>query len=128
VVFDLSHFGRSPTTVTHAGLLASGWRQPVRGLIRNRFVDKDGRPLPLSADNSTPEGAQPWDCLHDPARGRVVYGHNVWSLEEPRVNNDCYGIDTGACFGGRLTGYIEDLATGAVEFVQVQARKAYSER
>jgi hypothetical protein len=44
----------------------------------------------------------------------IVYGHEVHSLTDIRVDKfddqtACYGIDTGACFGGRLSAiYFED--------------------
>lgn len=57
----------------------------------------------------------------------VVYGHNVHSLNDPLIekisDNEtvCYGIDTGCCFGGRLTAMILENK----EIVQVQAKKVY---
>lgn len=56
----------------------------------------------------------------------VVYGHNVHSYTEPFIETVapgviCYGIDTGCCFGGRLTALIWETK----EIVQVQAKKAY---
>jgi bis(5'-nucleosyl)-tetraphosphatase (symmetrical) len=56
----------------------------------------------------------------------IIYGHNVYSYEEPRIDKFddgtiCYGIDTGCCFGGRLSAMI--VETG--EIVQVQAKKEY---
>lgn len=56
----------------------------------------------------------------------VVYGHNVHSFENPQIEEvapgvTCYGIDTGCCFGGKLTALI--LETKQV--VQIPARKTY---
>jgi bis(5'-nucleosyl)-tetraphosphatase (symmetrical) len=56
----------------------------------------------------------------------VVYGHNVHSLENPLIEEvapgvTCYGLDTGCCFGGRLTALILDTK----EIVQVQSKKTY---
>jgi hypothetical protein len=55
----------------------------------------------------------------------VIYGHNVSSLTDIRCVNDCWGIDTGCCFGGRLSAYVETLGTPGVEILQVQAKKKY---
>ena len=59
----------------------------------------------------------------------VVYGHNVYSLTDPNVeqlypNVMCYGIDTGCCFGGRLSCLILETK----EIVQVQAKQIYYKR
>jgi hypothetical protein len=56
----------------------------------------------------------------------VVYGHNVHSMESPLIEEVnpgvfCYGIDTGCCFGGKLSALILDTK----EIVQVQAKQTY---
>lgn len=56
----------------------------------------------------------------------VVYGHNVCSLDEPLIEEfhpgvKCYGLDTGCCFGGRLSALV--LETG--EIFQVKAKETY---
>ena len=58
----------------------------------------------------------------------VVYGHAVHSLKSPRVDRpvpgvECWGIDTGCCFGGRLTA----LCIETREIVQVDAREKYAD-
>lgn len=56
----------------------------------------------------------------------VVYGHNVHSMTDPLIEEVspgvmCYGLDTGCCFGGRLTALILETK----EIVQVQAKETY---
>lgn len=56
----------------------------------------------------------------------VVYGHNVHSYSDPLIQEiypgvSCYGLDTGCCFGGRLTALILETK----EIVQVQAKRIY---
>lgn len=56
----------------------------------------------------------------------VVYGHNVHSCEYPLIEETspgvfCYGLDTGCCFGGKLTALILE----SKEIVQVAAKKIY---
>lgn len=57
----------------------------------------------------------------------VFYGHNVVEdletplIEEPQPGVKCYGLDTGCCFGGKLTAYV--LETN--EVFQVKAKDVY---
>ncbi|MBD2664888.1 metallophosphoesterase [Richelia sinica FACHB-800] len=51
----------------------------------------------------------------------VIFGHRVVGDEPKIIPGKVYGIDTGACHGGRLTG----LILPNFEFVQVQAPKDY---
>jgi bis(5'-nucleosyl)-tetraphosphatase (symmetrical) len=56
----------------------------------------------------------------------VIYGHNVYSKEDVRIDRfddgtACYGIDTGAVFGGRLSCIMWETK----EIVQVPAKKEY---
>ncbi|WP_456402983.1 metallophosphoesterase [Persephonella sp.] len=50
---------------------------------------------------------------------KIVYGHVVYN--DPYINNNCYGIDTGCVLGNKLTGYIpcED------RFIFIKAEKRY---
>ena len=97
-------------------------------MIRLRWVDKDGEFVPLEDDTSPdgPPGSVPWMAVYDGSHN-VIYGHAVHSYTTPRIHERpqgvrTYGIDTGCCFGGRLTALI--LNRGQVEFAQVQARQA----
>ncbi len=144
--------GKNPRIFTHAGLIApppgKAWErslmQPMSGLIRNRYLRRR-RPHGACGQQVVDLGWEPAPCVRGP-RGemlqppgsinwdeiwtgpRVIYGHAVHDLAAPRVNNDCYGVDTGCCFGGRLTAYQEDLRTGEVTFVQVDAQQTYCSR
>lgn len=50
---------------------------------------------------------------------KIVYGHVV--QDEVYVNNLCYGIDTGAVLGNKLTAYCPQTE----EFIQVNSKRAY---
>lgn len=61
-----------------------------------------------------------------PFETNIIYGHNVHSLEDVRIdkfnnNTACYGLDTGVCFGGKLSAIIWETK----EIVQVPSRKIY---
>lgn len=127
--FDLP---RLPRLITHAGLIEGKvWRQANKALIRNRYIDRTTlHPVKYDIVGTQfvqPPGSVIWDELWPANGARVVYGHIVHGLEKVRVNNNCYGIDTGCCFGGALTIYIEELSTGMVSFKQVKASKTYFE-
>ena len=56
----------------------------------------------------------------------VVYGHNVCGLDQPLIEEVkpgvfCYGLDTGCCFGGKLT----VLVLETKEIFQVQSKEVY---
>lgn len=96
-------------------------------LLRCRWVDAvTGNMRSLTKDFGAPEGSVFWaERWLGPQH--VVYGHAVHSKEAPRVDRkegvECWGIDTGCCFGGRLTAMV--LETRAV--VQVSARAKYAD-
>lgn len=123
--------GFTSRIMTHAGIIAGlEYRQPTSGLIRNRYVlqHADGvwKPVGLGPDLTQPGGSRLWDEFWN-RQDRVIYGHIVHSLTSPRVHNNCYGIDTGCCFGGRLTAYVEDRTrVDDGVFVYVDAKKAYA--
>ena len=52
-----------------------------------------------------------------------MYGHHVHGLETPHRDEHAIGIDTGCCFGGRLTAFVIDSG----EVVQVAARRKYAD-
>jgi bis(5'-nucleosyl)-tetraphosphatase (symmetrical) len=92
-------------------------------MLRLRHVDALGRMVSLGQEGPT---TSPWATRWQGPES-VVYGHDVHDLEHPRVDHpregvSCYGIDTGCCFGGRLTA----LVLPTREFVQVVARRPYA--
>lgn len=118
--------------VVHAGFepgVSLDHQKPDK-VVRVRYVDpvtgtmvpyKDGT---LEQPPNTVYWTERWN-----GPGNVVYGHAVHSKESPRIDFSergwtCFGIDTGCCFGGRLTGMLlKDDETH--EFVQVQAKREY---
>lgn len=102
-------------------------RQKKHDLLRLRFVNERGTMARVLTERDAGEGIDPW-----PVRWRgpqsVVYGHMVWDLAAPRIDQPapgvhCYGIDTGCCFGGHLTA----LVLPERRLVQVRARATYAE-
>jgi calcineurin-like phosphoesterase family protein len=91
-------------------------------LQRTRWVDKDG----IAVKSKTQQkGTRFWtEAWEQPYS--IVYGHTF--TEEVRIDkhNECtlIGIETGVCWGLKLTGFLFDRG----EFVSVPACKEYSKR
>ncbi len=109
-------------------------------IMRVRFVDERGAAQALD-NHKQPANTVYWteqwlgpDSHH---KESLIYGHCVHSLKNPREDYSgevdpitCLGIDTGCCFGGRLTACFLKKGSGNYymhEYVQVQAKKVYYE-
>lgn len=107
--------------------------QKPQVLMRARWVDAETGKM-RAIDPEAPEVQQPkrsvfWTEVW-PGPENVIYGHHVASLEIPRFDVSvqgvtCLGLDTGACFGGYLTGCWFVGGQRAV-LVQVKARATYA--
>lgn len=118
------------TVIVHAGLrggipLAN---QSKDDLYYIRYMDSDKKFISLKKISRLGKEATDAHFWTENWYGpeSVVYGHNVHSYEDPLITEvapgvTCYGLDTGCCFGGRLTALILETK----EVVQVQAKKVY---
>lgn len=114
----------------HAGVIPScnPFKQKNRTYAHARFVDKDTyKMLSIDKDNGF---AQPSNSIHwsEAYEGSVdiVYGHDVKSLEEVQVRYNNKGartiaLDTGCCFGGKLSAMSFSSNTPKGEIIQVQS-------
>jgi bis(5'-nucleosyl)-tetraphosphatase (symmetrical) len=93
--------------------------QKVATLIRCRYVDRAGKPITSAAP--PPPNAEHW-AARWAGPERLVYGHHVHDLATPRHDPFALGIDTGCCFGGRLTAFLVESG----ELISVPARRAYA--
>ncbi len=136
---DINYIAQMPTSiklentiVVHAGLKPgiSLSNQSKDDLMYLRYTDKDKKFISLkkiSKFGKEATGAHFWtEFWYGPES--VVYGHNVHSFEEPLIEEVrpgvfCYGLDTGCCFGGKLTAMVLETK----EIVQVQAKRTYYE-
>lgn len=114
-----------PWVVVHGGFEPNRAIEEQKNavMLRVRHVDTGGRMVSLGHEGPA---TSPWATRWQGPES-VVYGHDVHDLEHPRIDHpvdsvSCYGIDTGCCFGGRLTA----LMLPSREIVQVQAKRAYA--
>ena len=115
--------------VVHGGFDATPIEtQKPSKMLRCRWIDAaTGKMKSLDMDGGAPPGTV-WWAERWAGPKNVVYGHAVHSLERPRVDRnaagaECWGIDTGCCFGGRLTALVLETR----EVLQVNARAKYAE-
>ena len=120
--------------VLHAGVVPGKHvsYQSREVLTMMRYMDKDDyRMMRLEMPGfRQPKDSVFWAELYD-GDVDIIFGHNVVGREDPQIWENalgakCYGIDTGCCFGGRLTACIlrpEDPF--AREIMQVQALAEY---
>lgn len=137
--FPTSNPNLQQWSAVHAGiqLNKSLWSQDKDKVIHIRYLDKTTHKIvPIGKDFQPPPNSIYWTELASVYRveSNVVYGHNIHSLTTPRnFKTDCgrhfVGIDTGCCYGGRLTAFVLNSGQETVDescFYQVQARQAYS--
>lgn len=134
---DVNYIARMPlyikiddTIIVHAGMRAhvSLANQHRDDLLYIRYMDSDSRFISLKKISKLgveATGAHFWTEFWKGPES-VVYGHNVHSYEEPLIQEVspgvmCYGLDTGCCFGGRLTAMILETK----EIIQVQAKREH---
>jgi bis(5'-nucleosyl)-tetraphosphatase (symmetrical) len=117
----------SNIVLMHAGVMGHHHplQQPKDAYVYCRYVDKGtGRMVNLGRNHQRPDNSLFWTDLYEYPLD-VVYGHQVVSLDKPRIvanDNDgtTYGIDTGACYGGRLTALVLET-DGQKNIVQVES-------
>lgn len=102
-------------------------------VCRVRYVDVYGKTVSPKQVGGEVPGAfywTEWKSGYWRAPKKVVYGHAVHDLETPRrdlrddIGGDFWGVDTGGCFGGRLTAWVK--TDGKVETASVPAKAKYA--
>jgi bis(5'-nucleosyl)-tetraphosphatase (symmetrical) len=134
---DIDYIGRMPlyikidnTIIVHAGLKPgiSISNQKKDDLLYLRYTDINGNFISLKQIlkyGKKKMNAHFWTEFWKGPES-VIYGHNVHSYIDPLIEKvsaeaTCYGIDTGCCFGGNLSGIILETK----EVVQVKAKQIY---
>ena len=96
----------------------------LRRFLRVRQVNAQGDMLALS---QTDQALGHWSAFYDGRVGHCYFGHDPQlGPPEPLRASQATGLDTGCCFGGRLTAAVIHQATGTREIVSVRAHRAYA--
>jgi serine/threonine protein phosphatase 1 len=126
VVIDIPSIRAS---IVHGGLFP-GMRMDERAigearadLIRLRYIRHIGNEWRRVAKGSETPDEVLWSEVWDGDR-TVLYGHTP--VEEPRVDRNAIGLDTGCVYGGSLTAAVYERGEWRTE--QVCARRAYARR
>lgn len=94
--------------------------------LRVRQVSPEGQMVPFG---DVVPGAVHWTSRYDGREGFCFFGHDP-QIEPPDVlrAEHAMGLDTGCCFGGRLTAAVisEGVAPSAAAIVSVTARSQYA--
>lgn len=125
---------QSNWVIVHAGLVPNvSLANQKRGTLTHiRYVDNNShKPVSLDENLNPPANSVYWTDVFA-QNYNVAYGHNVHNLMFPNVkHNKSYlvGIDTGCCFGGRLTAFVLPQQTNEPitqdNFVQIQSQKIH---
>lgn len=133
---DIQYISNMPTyleledvVIVHAGL-KPGIRiseQSKDDLLYLRYTDSDRKFISIKKVaklGKEETGARFWTEFGPFNKKYIIYGHKVW--DEPRIDkfddgSMCIGIDTGCCFGGKLTAFILE----SHEFISVSAKQIY---
>lgn len=139
----LPHYLRLPQlnlVVVHGGLLPGKTVEehlPTQ-VIYTRYLDRNSfKSVPFGPppDFAPPENSVFWTEIWDGPEN-VAFGHHVLSMEEvlhlnSKSDKTCYALDTGCCFGGKLSAAVWDLTKtdyDVPEIVSVKASAVYHAR
>ncbi len=119
------------TVVVHAGLRpgVTVEAQERRDMLRMRYLRRaTGEMWNMKSDELlTPDVAAFWTEVWTGPED-VIYGHHPSKSGTVRTENAgavCWGIDTGCCFGNKLTAWVREPG-GLVELASVPARAQYA--
>lgn len=134
VVVHAGFFPRYFVKEGAVGAVGPGWRREKgkraerqRRFLRVRRVNPEGEMIALGHEV---EGDPHWSDVYDGREGHVFFGHDPQlSPPEPLRGAHATGLDTGCCFGGRLTAAVLEAGADprAAAFVSVPARARYAE-
>mmetsp|Transcript_28065 Transcript_28065/g.53133 ORF Transcript_28065/g.53133 Transcript_28065/m.53133 type:complete len:261 (-) Transcript_28065:35-817(-) len=110
--------------IVHAGVVPKKRRiedNTEFDLTTLRLVTKDGTTA-VAKGSKDKSNAVNWTEVYGGSLGKIVYGHDA--KRGVQVKKDTVGLDSGCCYGGKLTAY--EVWSG--EIVSVEAEKVWCEK
>lgn len=125
------------TVVVHAGFRPGipVEQQDEDDMLRMRYLKSDKLTTPVVEAYWTEVWTGPEDVVygHSPSKtDAVLTAKPTWVGHDPETDRHargyvrCWGIDTGCCFGNKLTAWVREPG-GSVELVSVRARAQYAD-
>lgn len=124
-----THGDNREYVVVHGGLEPyRAFDKQSRQVIRIRYCNEEtGKFKGSDYPGHQPDGTKYWSELWKGPES-VLYGHAVWGeiRHDKHGGYACFGIDTGCCFGGKLTAALFEPGTDTIAFPAVRAKEKYA--
>jgi serine/threonine protein phosphatase 1 len=90
-------------------------------ITKTRYLNPEGKFVGLGEEK---ESDKFWAETYNGAYGKIIFGHQPFLQEQPKIFPNAIGIDTACVFGGWLTAMVVEGHN--VEFKQVKSLMVYS--
>ena len=91
-------------------------------ITKTRFLNPEGKFVSLGEEK---EADRFWAETYDGRFGKLIFGHQPFLQENPRIFPHAFGIDTACVFGGWLSALI--VENQQIQFLSVRASQAYAQ-
>jgi len=91
-------------------------------ITKTRYLNPEGKFVGLGEEKAEDRY---WADAYEGKYGKIVFGHQPFVQENPKIFPFANGIDTGCVFGGWLTAMI--LENSTISFINVKALEIYAE-
>ncbi len=90
-------------------------------ITRTRYIDANGIFVSIGMES---DQINFWAEVYDGKFGKVIFGHNPFLNETPKLFNHAIGLDTGCVFGGWLSAVI--ITESNLDYLSVLAKNKYA--
>jgi serine/threonine protein phosphatase 1 len=106
-------------------LLPKRFRKHLELMLRLRYEDLEGNMVALGDEV---DDDVYWADRYNGRFGTILFGHQPFFREGPRVFDHAVALDTGCVHGGLLSALVIDQETGTESTVTVQAKESYCQK